>query len=696
MALKSHAATFLFIATLGASSSSFAISPVEFSRDPATLEWVKVQNQVSREYLAADKVLQSAVQARAAELVPQNAPLRTSLMGYEFFVSKGSLVLAGQNGAPDRTVVDASKLAPGAVVTEFRVSPDKQKLAYGYAVYGTDWTTWNVISLGDLSRLAGPFYIKSSGFDEMNWDTDSNGLFYQAHVSASDDKKGLRNPMVKFHRLGTDSAMDQVVFLDTESPPSAKFQARALNSNTVIVHRIQGAAEIPFAIWLVKKTSDGVFSKKPIPVASNRHWGKLVGFDKKFLFVRTSEHGPNYSLVRIDLERNLESKIVVGTRADRTLIQAQNIGDKFVLHYLDNQLNNSLVITDRSGTVLKEFDPASLGLPRRATMGLLTGTSDSSAGWFAYHAADFPTETLRFDVATARVERVPGKPIRFDGTKVKSELHWYRSADGERIPVQVFTRTDLKTPPRFAYLFMYGNIGIASTTQFNRKFQLMLELGGMVALANIRGGGEFGLKWQKAGIFDKWSSLNDIAFASRWLKANYPSIENRVALSGRSFGGMMTMAQYAHFQDDFEVYTPTVSVSDPTSFLLGGELGWWAADDFGLKRDAKGHVIWDRKAIQAIDSWNPMKGIERVNRAKPMMAFSGEFDTRVDPDQTVRYVQALQAKLGPGAPVYMIEHEKIGHNGRAEVVDEAVFIARQFGINQLSPIVTSSAGAGRD
>jgi prolyl oligopeptidase len=648
-------------------------------RDPQTLEWVRNETARAWKFLAEGPSLLSALRARGDELAPRNPPPVTNLYGQNFVVKKGSLVQL--SASEERVLVDAATLPTGAVVTEFRLSPDREKLAYGYAVFGNDWTTWNVIRVSDRKALAGPFVGKSSGISEVGWDPASQGFFYSAELTAAEDAIAKRVAEIRYHRLGTDMLRDPVVFKDPETPPLLRYKAKAFDRETVLVFRIQGAAEIPLITWLVKRTADGFGPPTPL-IAPGRYWGWVTGFSNREVFLRTSKLGGTYGITAIDVRTGKE-RVVVSPSRRSVLLQAQQFGDRLVLQYLEADLTNSIAVTDLAGRVKVRWRPSKIGLPDRGTLSLLTGERESQTGDFTYHAVDLPTQTIRFDADAGTFALLSSEPVSFDGSRVRSTLRYYRSRDGVRIPIQVFARTDVPAP-RFAYLFIYGNIGITSTSQFNRKFQLMLELGGVVAVANIRGGGEFGLPWQKVGTFEKWKSLEDIAAAARWLRKEFPSIEARVALSGRSFGGMNTMACYAYLQNEFAVYTPVVSVSDPEAFL--DEVGWWAIDDFGFRRDKRGALVDEPRARKAIASWNPLRGTGTLTAAKPLLAFSGEFDLRVHPDQTTRFVRALRDRFGAAAPVYLIETEKIGHNGRAEIAEEAAFVAKEFEVAELMPL----------
>lgn len=658
-------------------TSDDALSAVEFARNPVTAAWVKAETARARAELAKSPQLQADLKARNAELVPGNASMRWSLRSYELFTSKGSLVAAGKNGAADRVLVDAATLPPGGVVTEFRVSPDESMLAYGVAVNGTDWTTWRIRRLSDLVDVDGPFFIKSSGADEMNWDVDGKGLYYQFIAnSVTEDLRGVRRPEVRYHVVGEPIVNDRVVFRDDEPVPSVRYHAKPIDANTAVVYRQLGAAEIPMALHVATKKADGTFRSDPILLA-NKTWGRYTGRDGTKLIFRSSMRGPTYGMATYDLATRA-TRTIVAPRPNEVLLQAQQIGDKLVLQYLDAGLRPSLVVTDLRGRTLKTVTTADLGLPELGTLSTLTGNEESSAGWLTFSSVTTPTETIRFDVATATFTRLPSsKVIDFDASRVKTELRTYKSEDGTEIPLQVYTRSDVPSPS-FAYLFFYGNIGIANTPGWNRKFELMLELGGMVAIPNVRGGGEKGLFWQQAGTFDKWKTIDDVAYASRYVKQAFPSVGQNVVLSGRSYGGMLTMAEYVHHPEDFAIFTPTVGMGDPLAFLTQSS-GWWAWDDLGWKRDTTGRIVQDHASLATLLSWSPLRHVNKVTTGKPLMAFSCEFDTRVEPDQTSRFVKALHDQVGADQPIYLIEHEKVGHNGRAEAVDEATFVAAQLG-----------------
>jgi hypothetical protein len=129
-----------------------------------------------------------------------------------------------------------------------------------------------------------------------------------------------------------------------------------------------------------------------------------------------------------------------------------------------------------------------------------------------------------------------------------------------------------------------------------------------------------------------------------------------------------------------------VGVTEPFS-LLTRERGWVYYDDLGYRRAPDGNIIDSPESQNLVHAWSPLESLPRLHQAKPIMAFSAQFDTRVSSSQTIRFINAIEDRFGAGAPVYMIEHENVGHNGRAEALDEAMFVANQLGLTSLNPIL---------
>lgn len=663
-------------------ASSQSLSSVEFLRTPEEINYVKEQNARSQAFLSSNLALQEKLKIRGQELAPQNAPLFNDFYGDEYKVVKNSLYRVG---ATDELILSASVLPAGAVLADYRISPDRKYAAYGYSTGGTDWQLWKVVEIATGIDQVEAFPIRNTGNNGLIWDLDSSGYFYgSTSVNVAEDFVGKVAPKIYWHIMGTAVSTDQILFQDSDPNPTTMYQAWPLASGKVLVYRTQGVAEVPMTAYLVDKKNLAIKAKALVEPQKN--WGRFVGVrGSTEVIFRTSALGNNYGAIVIDTLTNKITNLIAAD-PDKVLLFLQQLNGKLFAQYIDKNLNNLIRIYDLNGQLIKEFKMSDLGFADQGSLSNFSGHIYSvNTTYFSFSTVNMAPETFKMDLKSLQIIKLPtAAVVPFDGSKIKSELRFYKSFDGQDVPVQVFTRKDLATKPKFAYLYIYGNIGIVNTSSYNKKFQLMLDLGGLVAIAGVRGGGEYGLAWQQAGTFDRMTTIQDIMSASKWLKANYEIENNNVALSGRSFGGMMTMANYTHFQNEFSVFTPVCSVSDVNKYVK--TTGWWSVDDMGLRRNSNGALTITSPEVKQLASWSPLENISKINQIKPIMIFSEQFDTRVDPSQSVAYLQALQNKFGTDNQAYLLEHENGGHNTRSEFISEANFVALSLGITDFTPV----------
>jgi prolyl oligopeptidase len=233
--------------------------------------------------------------------------------------------------------------------------------------------------------------------------------------------------------------------------------------------------------------------------------------------------------------------------------------------------------------------------------------------------------------------------------------------------------------PAFIYLYYYGAIGAATLPTWNTTLQMILELGGMVAIANIRGGGELGFRWQAPVKLDRERTLEDITEASRWLKSRYHA---PVVSSGRSYGGMHTLASMAKAPKAFDLFVAEMPVSDVEEFLENGVFGRSAWDDFGFAHNSAGDLRKTPEAIEALKRWSPNQ--KAFDLVKPVLILTAEADERVEPAQAYAMAVALNQRANSSL-VFLREEPNDGH-AAFTAVDVLTLIATHFGIEALSPL----------
>ncbi len=651
---------------------------LEDPSDPRTVAWVAAQD-ARAEGVLSQVALRADIVQRVKELAPTNPPLRYESGGASFALERGSLTRTTTAGAKE-VLVDATKLGVGAAVTEFAVSPDGTKVAYGVAPFGDDFTDWFVLDLQSKAQLAGPFAMKNN---QLTWDHDSSGVFYNPTAPRADDERARPLGIVRYHKLGTNQANDKVVFDDPDSPAASRYVVRSAGPDAIYVVRNQGVAEIPHQTRKIERRGDVFGTHMLDMIAPGKDRGRFVHATADALWFRTSGVGDNFGVITVDATTRAQ-RTIIPPDPHATLLHAQMIGDKLLLQYMRRDLTNVVRIADRDGKVLREITMDELGMPGRGSLSLFSGDQRSMTTEFTYQSVTCPPETFTLDLSTLKLSKRPRAAIPFNGSKIRDSVHHVRSKDGTLIAAEVYERNDV--PTKATFVFQYGAIGISNSSQWNRIHQLMLEMGFRVVLVHARGGGEAGNAFMDAGTFNKQLTLDDISAVGHWARARWPG--DVQVLSGRSFGGMHTLNRLFADPEVADIFVPVVPVTDPEVFLQR-QSGWWAADDFAFPRDAKGMLRRrDFRALFKLRSWNPMRLLARAKVIKPVFIFTASHDTRVGPQQSYVATDALLRKFGEQAPIFMKQHQG-GHAARAELADMATFLAGRLGIDRLNRTATA-------
>jgi prolyl oligopeptidase len=667
-------------------------------RTPEDLAFVKSENQRTDDYSnSLDPVLIKSIKDRAIELTPKNAPIRPNYFGEEYGVKDGSLVRFKSDGQTD-LVIPGSVLPKDSGFAAYRISPDQTKIAFAYSKFGSDWQTWQIFDLEkkEILKVDGSFTFKGFGGLGMAWTLDSKSLLFSKDTPIENDFQGLRDTRIYKHELGEPPQKDKMLFDFGEPTQTSRWSAVAVTEDIALIVRIQGVATIPMAAYVVNiKTGE----RKQV-VIPNKYLGSspgngVVGVRDGVAYIRSAQAGKNFGILSIDVAKegmNAAAKVLISNDRKSSLYQATIVADKIVTQNINKDLTVEYRMYNLEGKILTTMKPSEHGLSDwgHPSLPFMEANATSTEGYFSHSSVEFPPVTFKVNAKEAKFIRMPGTAdVPFDPTKVKRRLVTYKSHDGKKIQMFIYQRADMvDQPAKFAYLYSYGFIGIPNLPQWNRKFQLALELGGVVAVPVIRGGGEFGVDSQMAGTDFRWHTLKDLVYASRWLKKNVAIEEKRVVAVGRSFGGLTGAAHFVHHQKEFDLISAIVPVTDWQKHFEGS--GWWMGDDFGIGRDpVTGYASQqDVKRLEMKNSqWNPLSHVKKLKGKKliPAIFFSGQFDTNTTPHQTFNFARIMREQF-PDQPFYMKEHANGGHGSRLELVDEFLFIAKQFGLTELKPL----------
>ena len=552
-------------------------------------------------------------------------------------------------------------------------SMDGKLLAYGVAATGSDWQEWRVRDVETGQDLPDRIqWAKNSG---AAWTADNRGFYYTRfdEPRAGEQLRDVNQfQKLYYHRLGTPQAADRLVHQQKDHPdwefgPSVSDDGR----------------------WLVLHVYEGTDPRNGISVQDLKKRGsKLVPLtevlEAKYVFVgsqgpvlwfRTTHEAPRGKIIAIDtrkLDRAQWRTLV--PEAQATLVDASAIGQRFVLNYLQD-VHSEIEIHTLDGKLQEK-----LKLPFPGTAKGFYGRLAHPDTYFSFETYASPAAIIRLEPATGefRVFRAP--QLRFEPSEYQSQQIFYTSKDGTRVPMTLtFRKGTTPDGDRPVLLYGYGGFDISETPRFSPEWLAWMERGGVLAVAHIRGGGEYGDEWHLAGVkLKKQNVFDDFIAAAEWLIKERWTRPERLAIEGASNGGLLVGAVLNQRPDLFGCALPLVGVMDTLrydKFTVGPE---WRSD-YGS--------VADPAQFKAILAYSPLQNIKPGTVYPATMAVTNDHDDRVVPAHSFKYMAALQAAQAGPAPViirietraahgtYMSTTKKIG-----EAADAIAFCTRALNL----------------
>jgi prolyl oligopeptidase len=558
---------------------------------------------------------------------------------------------------PGRVLLDPNTLSVDGTValsgSEF--SFDGSLLAYSVSSSGSDWQEWHVREVATGTDR--PDIIRWSKFSGAAWKRDGSGFYYSRYdepAVGSKFKDTNYYHKLYFHRLGTPQSTDVLVY---ERPDHKDWNFAAITSEDgryLILDVSRGTAP-ENAVFVKDLSTDGPVVEL-LPDADARY--VHLANDATTFYFLTTKDAPRGRVVAIDLHDRAPREIIAQS-AD-ALDGATFFGDRIVATYLRDALARILVYA-LDGQVHSE-----VALPGLGSAAGFTGKRSAHETFYSYTSYTEPTSIYRYDVASGLSTRVFAPQIRFEASAFTSEQVFYTSKDGTRVPMIV---TAKKTTPRDgtapAILYGYGGFDISLTPAFSSAVMVWLEMGGIYAVANLRGGGEYGQAWHRDGVKErKQNVFDDFIAAAEYLIAQKWTSPSKLAIHGGSNGGLLVGACMVQRPELFGAALPAVAVMDMLRFQHF-TIGWAWTSDYGSSDDAAD--------LATLLAYSPYHNLRVGENYPATLVTTGDHDDRVFPAHSFKFAAALQHAQGGTAPVLLRIETKTGHGAgkpTAKLIDE--------------------------
>jgi len=637
---------------------------LENDTSKATAQWVKVQNKLTNEYLSQIP-FRSALKNRLTSLMnypKYGAPFRKNGK-YYFFKNSG---LQNQSVFYEQTdlnsepqvLLDPNTFSSDGTValSSLAFSKDGKYLGYAIARSGSDWNEIFVLDMQTRKLL--PDHIKWSKSSQIAW--QGNGFYYSAFDAPEAGKEySTKNEFEKvyYHTVGQAQSSDKLVYED-KLHALRECYAQVTDDEKILIISVTETT-----------TGNGLIIKDLTnPTASFTELAK--GFDNDYtvidhlngkLYLLTNLKAPKGRLLEVDLQNPApENWKEILPENENVLEKAVIVGNKIIANYMKDA-SNHLFGYDLSGKELYEVK-----LPVQGTVGTISGENNDEEAFYVFTSYTYPPTIFRFNVLKNQSEIFRKSDVAFNSDDYISEQIFYTSKDGTRVPMSIIYKKGLKKDGKNPLmLYGYGGFNISLNPTFSVARLPFLENGGIYAVANIRGGGEYGEAWHLAGTKMKKQNVFDdfIAAAEYLIQQGYTS-SKKLAIDGGSNGGLLVGACMTQRPDLFAVAIPEVGVLDMLRYHKF-TIGWSWTSDYGNSEES-------REMFEYLKGYSPLHNIRTGVKYPATLVMTGDHDDRVVPAHSFKFAATLQAANKTSRPTLIRIDSKAGHGAgkpTAKVID---------------------------
>jgi prolyl oligopeptidase len=591
------------------------------------------------------------------------------------------LLVAERLDAEPHVLLDPNLLSKDGTValTSWSPSEDGKRLAYGLAEAGSDWQTWRVRDVATGTDLADE--VRWVKFSNASWARDGSGFYYSRF---EEPKPGValkalsQNHKVYFHRIGTPQEADALVYHRPERPAWYLGADVSEDGRYLVIAASEGTDKNGLFYKDLADPSAGVVE---LLGAFDAHYG-YVGNDGPLFWVWTDRGAPRGRLVAIDLHRPAPAEwATLIPEAEEPLDAASVVGDRFIASYLKDA--RSLVrVFDTKGTAL-----GSVELPAIGTATGFEGKRSDPETFYTFGSYLEPPVVVRYDSQSGRSSVFRRPKVDFDPAAYETKQAFYASKDGVRVPIFVSHRRRIALDGSHpTLLYGYGGFSISQTPSFSPANLAWMELGGVYAVANLRGGSEYGEEWHRAGVkLRKQTVFDDFVAAAEWLIASGYTRRERLAIYGRSNGGLLVGAVLTQRPDLVGAALPAVGVLDMLRFpeFTAGR-GW--VPEYGSPADPQ--------EFRSLYAYSPYHNLKPGTCYPPTLVTTADHDDRVFPAHSFKFAAQLQAVPACDRPSLIRIETRAGHGAGKptskrieEAADQWAFLLHALGVE-------TAAGAG--
>ena len=617
-----------------------------------SLDWVKRQNKFTKAFISKNKYKKDI--ANYLEQIWENEsisiPYKIEDKTFYYFndgsFQQSKLMIKDCDKCDERVLIDPNTFSDDGTISlgGTSVNNSANMIAFSISDGGSDWRVWKVLDIETGEVLEDE--IKWAKFSGASWENDDSGFFYQKYDEPKGEllKEVNESPKLMFHKIGTDQSEDYVVYENPDQPRWG-WGINVIEDTNIKILSISEGTDERNRLYIQLNTGE-----KFIPLID-----ELIGaysfIDSKegILWFYTTEGAPKGKIVNLEIKNNSFVWNDVIQESENSIRSVNIVNNSFVINYLVDTFS-SIKIFDLSGNFVQDLE-----LPKDGTIGGFGGEIDDTKTYFSVSNYVTPREIYEINLDSLDVKLFWKEEIvGYESEDYVSELKFYPSKDGTKIPIHISYKKDLNinqdTP---LMLYGYGGFNISLLPGFRKTHAAWKNLGGVYAVATLRGGGEYGSEWHEAGmLLNKQNVFDDFAFAAKFLHENNIGSEKTTAIIGGSNGGLLVAATMLQNPDLFKVAIPQVGVLDMLRFSKF-TIGWAWESDYGS--------VDKKDEFENLLAYSPLHNIEKDKCYPTTLVTTASRDDRVVPSHSYKFAAKLQEYQGCENPILIRIEDRAGH-----------------------------------
>lgn len=658
--------------------------PYRWLEDPdseETIAWVEAQNQITFNYLG-EIAIREKIKGRLTQLWNYEKYGSPFKEGNRYFYFKNDglqnqsvLYTLTALDAEPRVLIDPNTLSEDGTIalSGLSISNDGKLMAYGLATSGSDWNEWKVRDVETGKDLSDHInWVKFSG---ASWTHDGQGFFYSRYDEPNEATKledANYYQKLYYHKLGTSQAEDRLVY---ERPDQKEWMFGAgvtEDGRYLIISVALGTDPRNLVFYQDLQTPDSPIVELISEFEAS--YG-LIDNDGETFWFRTDLDAPRGRVIAIDIKQPVrESWQEVIPQAAETLESVGVLNNQFVADYLKNA-RSSIKIFNLNGALVREVE-----LPGIGSAGGFGGKRYDTETFYTFTGFTTPNTIYRYDMVSGESRLFRKPEIEFNPDEYETKQVFYRSKDGTQVPMFITHKKGLQLDGNNpTYLYGYGGFNASLTPSFSISRLVWMEMGGVYAIANLRGGGEYGEDWHQAGTkLKKQNVFDDFIAAAEWLIEHKYTKPQKLAIAGGSNGGLLVGACMTQRPELFGAALPAVGVMDMLRFHKF-TIGWAWCSDYGSSENPE--------EFKALYAYSPLHNLKPGTAYPATMITTADHDDRVVPAHSFKFAAALQAAHQGEKPVLIRIETKAGHGAGKptskiieELADEWAFLVRALDV----------------